>query len=186
MTARKEDAALPSLETVVHTLKPVFAPDARVLILGTMPSPKSREVRFYYGHPQNRFWRVMTVVLEEPALPLTNADKSAMMRRHRIALWDVLHSCKIAGASDASIQEPAANPISGLIHGTAIHKVFTTGRRAYNLYEKLVYPETGVHATALPSTSPANCRMSLQELVAAYQCMRDALECPDSGQGHSC
>lgn len=176
---------MPLLETVVHPLKPVFASDARVLILGTMPSPKSREVRFYYGHPQNRFWRVMTAVLGEPALPLTNADKAAMMQRHRIALWDVLHSCKIAGASDASIREPVANPIAGLIQCTAIRTVFTTGKRAHSLYEKLVYPETGLHATALPSTSPANCRMSLQELVAAYQCVRDASERPGFGQGHS-
>lgn len=177
---------MPFVETVVHPLKPIFAPDARVLILGTMPSPKSREVCFYYGHPQNRFWRVMVAVLGEPALPLTNADKSSMMQRHCIALWDVLHSCKIAGASDASIREPVANPIAGLIQCTAIHTVFTTGKRAYSLYEKLVYPKTGLHATALPSTSPANCRMSLQELIAAYQCVRDALECPDFGQGHVC
>lgn len=164
------------MEIVVHPLKPIVAPDARVLLLGTMPSPKSREIGFYYGHPQNRFWRVMTAVLGEPVLPPVPSEKAAMLLRHQIALWDVLHSCRITGASDASIREPVPNPIAEMLYNTEIRSVFTTGKRAHSLYEKLIYPATGLHAVPLPSTSPANCRMSMQALIAAYRCILDGMD----------
>lgn len=95
------------MEVVTHTLAPVYDQSSRVLLLGTMPSPKSREYGFYYSHPQNRFWRVLSALFQEP-LPQGNAAKEALVRSHHIALWDVLASCEIQGADDASIRRPVA------------------------------------------------------------------------------
>ena len=161
------------METVIHPLKPLETPDARVLVLGTMPSPKSRAQHFYYAHPQNRFWRVMAQVLGE-TLPADTAGKAQMLCRHRIALWDVLYSCEITGASDASIRNPVPNPIETLLARTQVHSVFTTGKTAYRLYEKLVYPKTQLHAVALPSPSHANCRVPFAQLVEAYRAVAQA------------
>ncbi len=112
--------------TVVHNIDPLYAPDSRVLILGSIPSPRSRAQRFFYGHPQNRFWPVLAAVLGEPA-PATVEEKRALALRHRIALWDTLHSCEIRGASDTSIKNPVANDLAGLIAQTQITAVFCTG-----------------------------------------------------------
>ncbi|WOC31011.1 MULTISPECIES: DNA-deoxyinosine glycosylase [Caproicibacterium] len=163
-----------SAETVIHPLEPVFAQNSRVLVLGTMPSPQSRKVGFYYGHPQNRFWKVLAAVLQEP-VPETKQEKITMLLRNRIALWDVLHACRIHGADDASIQNPEVNDVAGLLQQTSIVRVYTTGKKAFSLYEKHLWPVTGLHAVCLPSTSPANCRVSLPQLVQAYQCILEVL-----------
>jgi double-stranded uracil-DNA glycosylase len=156
-------------KTIVHPLEPVYDKNSRVLVLGTMPSPKSREYGFYYSHPQNRFWRILSDLFHEP-LPQTNEEKAALLLRHQIALWDVLHSCKIDGADDASIRDPVPNDIAGLLKKTAIQAVFTTGAKAASLYRKLCLPRTGVEAVALPSTSPANCRFyTYDKLLEAYR-----------------
>ena len=96
---------------IEHPLEPIYAVDSRVLVLGTMPSPKSREIGFYYGHPQNRFWKVMGALFDEPE-PLGIEGRAAFLYAHGIALWDVLSSCAIVGASDASIVDPVANDLS--------------------------------------------------------------------------
>jgi hypoxanthine-DNA glycosylase len=165
---------LPS-EKIVHPLQPVFSADSRILILGTMPSPKSRETGFYYGHPQNRFWRVLAAVLQQ-SVPNSKEEKIHLLLQNDIALWDVLHSCSINGAEDASIQEPEVNDILGLLKRTSITKIFTTGQKAFSLYEKMVFPVVGIHAVCLPSTSPANCRCSFTQLLQAYSCIAEELQ----------
>lgn len=152
---------------VTHEFPALFAEDSRVLILGSIPSPKSREAAFYYGHPQNRFWRVMAAVLKEE-IPASVEEKKAMMLKHGIALWDVLAECDIAGASDTSIKNPVANDMNWILKQTKIQTIYTTGATAYKLYEKLCFPACGIHAVKLPSTSPANCAVKYEQLVEAY------------------
>ena len=153
--------------TVTHEIQPVFDSRSRVLLLGTMPSPASREQGFYYGHPQNRFWRVLAAIFNEPA-PRTIDEKRDTLLRHHIALWDVLASCEIEGASDASIRDAQPNDLARIFDVADIRAVFATGTKAGELYRKLVEPTLGVPCTTLPSTSPANAKMKLDDLADAY------------------
>ena len=153
--------------TVTHEIQPVFDSRSRVLLLGTMPSPASREQGFYYGHPQNRFWRVIAAIFDEPA-PRTIEEKRDMLLRHHIALWDVLASCEIEGASDASIRDAQPNDLARIFDAADIRAVFATGTKASELYRKLIEPTLGAPCTTLPSTSPANAKMKLADLVGAY------------------
>lgn len=153
--------------TVTHEIQPVFDSRSRVLLLGTMPSPASREQGFYYGHPQNRFWRVLAAIFDEPA-PRTIEEKRDMLLRHHIALWDVLASCEIEGASDASIRDAQPNDLARIFDAADIRAVFATGTKAGELYRKLIEPTLSVPCTTLPSTSPANAKMKLADLVDAY------------------
>lgn len=156
-------------EFVEHTLKPIYNNQSKILILGTMPSPKSREFGFYYSHPQNRFWRVISQLLEQ-STPSTNEEKTTFLLKNHIALWDVLKSCEIEGADDSSIKNPVANDIASLLHETNIKAIFTTGTKATALYKKLCLPVTGVSSIYLPSTSPANCRhYSYENLLESYK-----------------
>lgn len=174
--AAKAKGGEPLMERVVHPLEPVWDAHSRVLVLGTMPSPKSREYGFYYSHPQNRFWRIIADLYGLP-LPKTNDEKRAILLSCGIALWDVLKSCVIEGADDGSIREPVPNDIAGLLSRTGIRSVFTTGAKAATLYRRLCLKETGIPAVALPSTSPANCRFySYEKLLEAYQVLREAAD----------
>lgn len=166
------------MEHIIHSIEPVFDAESRVLILGTMPSPKSREVQFYYGHPQNRFWRVLAAVLGEE-VPQSVPEKKAMLLRHRIALWDVLAECEITGASDSSIRNPVANDLSVVLDHAPVQAVFTTGATAWKLYTRLQKPHTGIEAVRLPSTSPANCAVKMEALTEAYKAILPWLE-PDA------
>lgn len=166
------------MEHIIHSIEPVFDAESRVLILGTMPSPKSREVQFYYGHPQNRFWRVLAAVLEEE-VPQSVPEKKAMLLRHRVALWDVLAECEITGASDSSIRNPVANDLSVILDHAPVQAVFTTGATAWKLYTRLQKPHTGIEAVRLPSTSPANCAVKMEALTEAYKAILPWLE-PDA------
>lgn len=162
---------------VTHTFPPLYAPDSEILILGSIPSPKSREIGFYYGHPRNRFWSVLARVLDEPVPATVDIDaKKAICLRHHIALWDVLASCYIHGADDGSIEEPVANDIAGLILKTGIRHIFTTGTKAYQLYRKYCEAETGIEAVRLPSTSPANCAVKEEMLLSAYGQLANVLK----------
>lgn len=154
--------------TVRHPLEAVFDESSRVLVLGTMPSPKSRETGFYYNHPQNRFWKVMAALFDEP-LPQTNDEKRELVLRHGIALWDVLAECTIEGASDGSIADCIPNNIGSLLAKAPIEAIFCTGAKAAELYGKYCEPQTAMKATRLPSTSPANASVSLEQLIDAYQ-----------------
>lgn len=162
-------------EKVVHTLRPVYDKDSKVLILGSIPSPKSREYGFYYGHERNRFWKIMARVFEEK-FPESIEEKKQFILKNKLALWDVLAECSIHGASDQSIESPVPNDISGLIKETDIGHIFTTGRKAYELYTKLSEQSTGIKAICLPSTSPANCACTEERLYEAYLVIKTAAE----------
>ena len=160
---------------IVHPLEPLYTERSRVLVLGTMPSPKSREVGFYYGHPQNRFWKVLGALFGELE-PLGIEGRTAFLHAHGIALWDVLQSCGITGASDASIKDPKPNDLSPILRAGDICAIFTTGKKAFDLYEKYIKSATGIPAAALPSTSPANCACSFDRLCEAYRVILPYLE----------
>ncbi len=155
-------------ETILHQIAPVFAPDSRILILGSLPSRKSREANFFYGHPQNRFWRTLAAVLGEAA-PETIEEKKKMLLSHRIALWDVIASCEIRGSSDSSIRNARPNDLAALIAKTQIEKVFTVGATATKLYQKLCEADTQIKTVMLPSTSPANARFTQKMLEDAFR-----------------
>lgn len=161
---------------VTHDFEPLYDEHSRVLILGTIPSPKSREYGFYYGHPQNRFWQVMARVLGEP-VPTTIEEKKGLMLKHGIALWDVLQSCEIQGAEDGSIRNPVANDLTPILEQAQIRAIFTTGTKAAALYNRHCKPQIQREAIPLPSTSPANCRYhTLETLTKAYGIIRKYLD----------
>lgn len=157
---------------VQHSLEPVFDGASTILVLGTMPSPVSREAGFYYSHPQNRFWQVLSAVFDEP-LPYTNEQKKQFSLSHGIALWDVLASCEIDGSEDSSIKKPVANDLSLVLSAAPIQAIYTTGDKAAVLYKKLCRGKTGMDAIPLPSTSPANRgRYPLNTLIEIYSVLR--------------
>ncbi len=169
-----------------HTIPPVWNAESRILILGTMPSPASREAGFFYMHPQNRFWKVLPATFNEN-LKFTNKDAAVpdlhesaiqerkdFLLRHNIALWDVLSSCDINGASDASIKNAVPNDFSEILNSSKITRVFCTGKTSFNLWKKNCAEkyETQFNLTVecIPSTSPANAAWSLDRLVKEYSC----------------
>ena len=154
-------------EHIVHSFEPVYDKASEILILGTLPSVKSRENNFYYGHKQNRFWKVLATLLKEP-VPDTIEEKKAMLLAHRIALWDVIQSCEIEGSSDASIRNVIPNDLSEILKTADIQVIYTNGGKAYELYQKYIFPLNGIKADKLPSTSPANAGYSLERLKEAW------------------
>lgn len=157
-----------NLQTVFHTIPPLYDSHSRVLLLGSIPSPKSREAGFYYAHPQNRFWRVLAAVLGEE-VPQTIEEKRAMCLKHHVALWDTIARCDIAGASDTSIRNAVPNDIGKLVRESEITRIFATGGKSADLYRKLIEPQLHIPTTQLPSTSPANAAWSLERLIEAYR-----------------
>lgn len=155
-------------EKVSHEFPALYDSHSRVLLLGSIPSPKSREVGFYYGHPQNRFWKVIARVFGEN-VPETIEQKKSMLKKHHVALWDVLESCTIVGASDTSIEDVVPNKISELVKASSVSRIYCTGATAHKLYQKYCAKDVGIDAVKLPSTSPANCAVSLEKLVEAYK-----------------
>jgi len=155
-------------------VNPIYDQNSKILILGTMLSPKSREVGFYYSHPQNRFWRTIAEVLSVE-VPVTIEEKTNLLRTNGIALWDVLASCLISGADDSSIKDAVVNDFTQLFETAKIKAVFTTGKKATDLFKKHCAEKYGFEPIYLPSTSPANCRMSQQELTDAYSAIKAAL-----------
>lgn len=161
-------------EHIVHPIPPLYDADSRVLILGSFPSVKSREAAFFYGHPQNRFWRVMARVLgcETPG---SVPEKAAMLHAHHIALWDVIASCEITGSSDSSIKNAVPTDLSPILAGADIRAVFCNGRTAYTLYGRFQAKTTSRAAVCLPSTSPANAAWSFDRLTDAWRAVGEAL-----------
>lgn len=153
---------------IIHPLKPIYNTQSQVLLLGSLPSIKSREEKFYYAHPQNRFWKVLASVLQEE-VPTTKQEKTAMLLTHQLALWDVIHSCSIIGSSDASITDVKVNHLQEILKHSKIKYIFTTGKTAKKYYDKYCFKETGIEAINLPSTSPANAAYTLEKLIEAYQ-----------------
>lgn len=155
-------------EHIVHSFEPVYDKDSEILILGTLPSVKSRENNFYYGHKQNRFWKVLATLLKEP-VPDTIEEKKAMLLAHRIALWDVIQSCDIKGSSDSSIKNVQPTDIGMILKKTNVTQIYANGNKAGQLYKRYQFPVTGIEATVLPSTSPANAAWSLERLCEAWR-----------------
>ena len=153
---------------VEHTFDPVYDRDSEILILGTFPSVKSREQNFYYGHPQNRFWKVMARLTGEP-VPDTVEQKKEMLLKHHIAVWDVVQSCDIIGSSDSSIRNVVPADLGRILSDSRVAKIFANGDKAYKLYQKYCRKETGIPAVKLPSTSPANAIFTLDRLTDTWE-----------------
>lgn len=152
----------------VHEIDPVYDAGSKILILGSFPSVASRQTGFFYGHPRNRFWKVLSALFEEKE-PETIREKKELLLRHHIALWDVIRSCEIDGSSDASIRNVEINDLKQILKKTKIERIFTNGQIASKLYRKYAEKTTGIEATALPSTSPANASCSLQKLIREWK-----------------
>lgn len=155
---------------IKHPLNPIFDKDSKILILGTMPSVTSRELNFYYAHPQNRFWKILEALFNVDII-----DKEEFLLKNKIALWDVIASCDIDGSSDSSIKNVVPNDISRVIKNSNIKAIFTTGKTAYKLYNKYVYPKTLIKAIYLPSSSSANCKFSFEAMVKEYKKIKEFL-----------
>lgn len=147
---------------ISHVLEPIYDEDSKVLILGSIPSVKSREKGFYYAHPRNRFWKTLEGVYNEK-IGDTKNEKIAFLKKHHIALFDVLASCDIEASSDSSIKNPIPNNLSPILDKADIRAIFTTGQKAFTLYNKYCYPKTKIKAILLPSTSPANCPKGIDD-----------------------
>lgn len=155
-----------------HGFGPVYHKDSKILVLGSFPSVKSREVSFFYGHPQNRFWKVIAQVFHEE-VPETIDSKKQLLQKHKIALWDVIQSCDIIGSSDSSIKNVVVTNLSEIIESCMILQVFVNGKTADGLYHRYSEQQTGIKAIALPSTSPANAGFSLERLVMEWKIIRE-------------
>ncbi|MCI6012128.1 MAG: DNA-deoxyinosine glycosylase [Firmicutes bacterium] len=158
-----------------HQFEPVYDENSLVLILGTFPSVKSRENRFFYGHPQNRFWKVLAELTGEE-VPLTIPDKKQLLLSHHIAVWDVVYSCDITGSSDSSIRNVVSCDLTPVLQESRIRAIFANGSTAAKLYEKYQRKQTGMEIIPLPSTSPANASCSLDKLKKAWSVIADYLQ----------
>ena len=154
-------------EALTHPIPPTFDARSRVLILGSFPSVRSRQSGYFYGHPQNRFWRVLAAVFGEE-IPRTNEEKEAFLLRSRVAVWDVVASCEIAGSSDASLKNAQANDLRVILDAAPIERIFANGQTAFRLFNRLIAPKISREAILLPSTSPANAAWTLEKLISAW------------------
>ena len=158
-----------------HGFGPVFDAFSQVLILGSFPSVRSREIGFYYGHPQNRFWRVLGRVLNDP-VPLETEAKKAYLARHRVALWDAVVSCDVVGSADASIRDPEPADLTRILSVAPIRAIFCNGALSYSLLTKIGSPPDGLPVFRLPSTSPANAAWSEDRLTREWAVVGSYLE----------
>lgn len=156
---------------IQHPIPPVWDTQSHTLILGSFPSVRSRESGFFYGHPQNRFWRVLAAVYDVP-LPVTTEEKIALLHRQHLALWDVIASCEITGSADSTILAAVPNDLTAILAGAPIRRIITNGKTADALYRRHLLPVTGREALSLPSTSPANARADLAMLTESWRILR--------------
>lgn len=156
-----------------HPIEPIYDDKSKILILGTFPSVKSREQKFFYGHPQNRFWKVIAAICKEP-LPETIAEKKELLLSHGIAVWDVISSCDIVGSSDATITNVIPNDLSPILEKADILKIYCNGTKSYEMYQKYMFSKVKREAIKLPSTSPANAAWSIERLVDEWKVIFDS------------
>jgi len=161
--------------TIPHNIPPFYEKTSKILILGSFPSVKSREARFFYNHPQNRFWKVLAGIFGEP-VPLDKPEKLSFLKRRRIALWDVVAACGISGSSDSSIKNVVPNDLGPILEAASIRAIFTNGGTASRLYARYQGKTSGIEAVPLPSTSPANAAFSLEKLIECWSVIRNHLE----------
>lgn len=157
-----------NMEMITHPFPPLYSENSHTLILGSFPSVKSREAMFFYGHPQNRFWKVIATLFNEE-VPYSIKEKKSLILRHDLALWDSIRSCTVTGSSDSSIKNVVPNDINEIIENSKISRVFCNGTLSYKMYTKHIFPDTGIQAEKLPSTSPANAAFSLEKLTQAWK-----------------
>lgn len=157
-----------------HTIESLYDESSKILILGSFPSVASREQGFFYGHKQNRFWKVVSAVINKPT-PQTIEEKREFLLKNHIALWDVIASCKISGSSDSSIKNVKPNDIGKILKSTNIKAIFTNGKAAFNLYNKYILTKTKITPIYLPSTSPANAAFSLERLIEEWKKIKEFL-----------
>lgn len=155
-----------------HLIEPIYDKDSKILILGSFPSVKSREANFFYHHPQNRFWRVLAAVYQD-TVPEEIADKKAFLKRHQIALWDVIASCNINGSSDSSISDVEVNDLNMIIANSSVKHIYTNGNLADKLYHRYFDAIIDLPVTKLPSTSPANAAYSLDKLLIYWRVINE-------------
>ena len=153
---------------IIHPIPPLYDENSRVLILGSFPSVKSREAMFFYGHPQNRFWKLMALLFDAD-VPSTVEEKKRLVLSHGIAMWDTIHSCTITGSSDSSIKDVVPNDLSVILNNSRVKRIFCNGAASHRLYQKYIYPINNIPAQKLPSTSPANAAWSLDRLAEAWR-----------------
>ena len=160
--------------TIIHPIPPTYDENSRILILGSFPSVKTREMGYFYGHPQNRFWKVVSALFQEE-IPMTIEARHAFLLRHRIALWDSIHQCRIIGSSDSSIHDVIPNDLRPILSAAAIRQIYCNGRKSWEMFHKYIEPEIGRTAAILPSTSPANAAWSLEKLTDAWSVILSSL-----------
>lgn len=153
---------------VIHPIPPTCDALSKILILGSFPSVKSREQGYFYGHPQNRFWKVLAAVFEED-VPQSVDEKKTFLHRHRIAVWDVIASCDIVGSSDSKITNVRVNDVGKLLRHSSIERIYVNGKKAGQLYQKYLARKIGIEAAVLPSTSPANAAWKMEDLTKAWK-----------------
>ena len=159
----------------LHTIAPVYDENSRILILGSFPSVKSREAAFFYGHPQNRFWKVISAVLHEN-VPTTIEEKKTLLSAHHVALWDTIYSCDIIGSSDSSIKNVVPTDLRTVVEQSKIQHIYCNGRTSGKYFEKYQQKTLGMMAEVLPSTSPANAAFGLEKLTAIWsEALKDSL-----------
>lgn len=158
-------------QNIIHPFPPLYNENSETLILGSFPSVKSREEMFFYGHPQNRFWKLIAGIYNEET-PISVDDKKRFILNYNLALWDVIHSCTVTGSSDSSIKNVVPNDISKILQNSKVTRIFTNGATAYKLYTKYIFPKTGIEAIKLPSTSPANAIFSLDKLEVHWKIIK--------------
>lgn len=153
---------------IIHPIPPLYSSDSKTLILGSFPSVKSRELEFFYAHPQNRFWRVMSRICDAP-LPTTDEEKAKLILDNNFALWDVIHSCDLTGSADSTIKNVVPNDINFIIESSCVDRIFVNGKKAESLYIKYIERKTSIKAGYLPSTSPANASWSEDKLTEFWK-----------------
>lgn len=158
-----------------YPFPPLYDKNSKILILGSFPSVKSREQNFFYGHPQNRFWKVVSAVMDTDT-PVTIEEKSNFLHENHIALWDVIASCDITGSSDSSIKNVVANDLTDILKNADIRQIFVNGKTAEKYYNKYIRNTIGREAVCLPSTSPANAGWRVEKLVDAWSVIKEYLD----------
>lgn len=159
----------------VHPISPLYDERSEILILGSFPSVKSRESRFFYGHPQNRFWKVVSSVFDEET-PVTIPEKKEFLLRNHIAVWDVIRSCDIEGSADSTIRNVTPNDLSIILEHADIKAIFVNGRTSEKYYIRYMEPVINIRAVCLPSTSPANAAWNTERLVEAWRVIKDKIK----------
>ena len=157
---------------IIHPIPPLYDADCKILILGSFPSVKSREAMFFYGHPQNRYWKLIARLFDESA-PETIEEKKHLVLSHHIAMLDTIRSCTITGSSDSSIRDVVPNDLSVILDHSKVERIFCNGATSHKLYMKYIFPMTGIKAVKLPSTSPANAAFTLDRLAEEWSVSKE-------------